>query len=69
MTDKNGTQFEVGSALQSTQSVGDAGIISCIAIHGKTATFSRDRMSDNDFKINQDSLNSSEWVVCATKNG
>ena len=63
MMDKNGTPFEVGAALQSTQSVGEAGIINCIAIHGNTATFTRDRFGEDDFKINQDSLNSSEWVV------
>jgi len=63
MKDKNGTPFEVGAALQSTQSVGEAGIINCIAIHGDTATFTRDRFGEKDFKIDQNSLNLSQWVV------
>ena len=63
MKDKNGTQFKVGACLQSTQSIGDAGLISCIAINGDTATFTRDRFGEEPFKINQNSMNTSKWVV------
>ena len=66
MKDKNGTPFDVGDALQSMQSVGDAGIVTCIAIHGKTATFSRGMMNEEDFKLDQNSMNSSEWIVLKT---
>ena len=64
MTDSNGTPFKVGSALQSSQATNkEALVISCIAIHGNTATFTKDRIGCDDFKHNQDSMNSSKWVV------
>ena len=64
MKDKNGMSFEIGAALQSTQSIGDAGIIICIDIKGDVATFTtRDRFGKDDFKFDQSLINSSEWEL------
>ena len=67
MKDKNGTSFEVGSSLQSIQSTQGAGTINCIAINGNTATFSRDESGEKYFNLDQNNINSSEWVVCSDK--
>lgn len=62
MKDKNGTFFTVGSKLQSTQSKGDAGIITCIAVKNGIATLCFNRHG-RCFNMNQKNLATSMWVA------
>lgn len=62
MKDSQGIEFKVGNILVSTQCKNDT--IMCTNISKDTGTFIRqtETIPNNEFRINQSSMNSTNWI-------